>query len=110
MAPPAAAAAALQWLPNAAAFARSLEPYKRIGAVLIREDCMSVAVSNPYLNLSERAGGVMLRQGRVPARALQLLVTKAAPPADLAGWVIGGCFARLLLPWARVRRALGRLF
>jgi hypothetical protein len=50
---------------------------------------MSVAVSNPYMNLAERAGGVMLREGRVPARALQLLVTKAAAPSDLGGWVIG---------------------
>mgnify|MGYP001811127783 CR=1 FL=1 len=88
MAPPQAAAAAALWVP-AAAFARGLEPYKRLGAVLIREDCASVAVSNPYLNLSSRAGGIMLRQGRVPARALQLLITKAVAPADLGGWVIG---------------------
>ncbi|KAI8466378.1 MAG: hypothetical protein J3K34DRAFT_524626 [Monoraphidium minutum] len=101
MAPPPAAAAAARWAAGAAQFVAGLEPYKRLGAVVIRETCASVAVSNPYLNLSERAGGIMLRQGRVPARSLQVLVTKAVAPDALCGWVIGcerGTAAPGLLP------------
>jgi hypothetical protein len=78
------------WLPTAA-FAAGLEPYKRVGAVLIREDCCSLAASNPYLNLAEvKIGGVMLRAGgRVPSRSVQLLVRKAVAPEELCGWVVG---------------------
>jgi hypothetical protein len=77
------------WLPPAA-FAAQLEPYRRLTGVLIREDCASIAVSNPYYSLAEKVGGVMLRDGgRVPVRALQLLVRKAVEVDQIAGFVIG---------------------
>lgn len=76
------------WLP-ASTFLAQMVPYKRIGGVLLRSDCCSIALSNPYLNLAEKVGGVMLREGRVPARSLQLLVRKAAPAEEICGWVLG---------------------
>jgi hypothetical protein len=101
------AAAAPVWLPPAA-FAARLEPYKRVGGVLIREDCCSLAASNPYHNLAEvKVGGVMLRAGgRVPARATQLLVRKAVPPKEICGWVIGEARARVGPPRALAAREL----
>ncbi len=35
---------------------RGTQPYKRILAVLLRQSCVSFAVSNPYLNLAEPVG------------------------------------------------------
>ena len=99
----------VQWIESAAAFAAALEPYKRVGGVLIREDCCSVAVSNAYLSLCDGAGGILLRsargdggggggaggagaaaaQLRVPGRALRRLIERAAPLDEICGWVIG---------------------
>ncbi|GBF87959.1 hypothetical protein Rsub_00671 [Raphidocelis subcapitata] len=78
-----------QWL-AAAAFAARVEPYKRIGAALLREDCVSLALSTPYQNVvaEPRVGGVMLHGGRVPARSLQRLVLKAAEAGEIGGWVV----------------------
>jgi len=88
----ATAAASIPFL-SAAAFAALLQPYQRIGGVLIREDCCSISASNPYHNLAEiKIGGVMLREGgRVPVRSMQLLIRKAVEIDQLSGWVIGEC-------------------
>ncbi|GFH24612.1 predicted protein, partial [Haematococcus lacustris] len=71
-----------------AAFAKELQPYKRILAVLLRSTCISLAVSSPHQTLSEPAGAVLLRGGRVPQRTLLKLLQPHQQ--DLAG-VLWGC-------------------
>lgn len=71
-----------------AAFAKELQPYKRILAVLLRRTCISLAVSSPHQTLSEPAGAVLLRGGRVPQRTLLKLLQPHQQ--DLAG-VLWGC-------------------
>ncbi|KAG2447429.1 hypothetical protein HYH02_007755 [Chlamydomonas schloesseri] len=63
------------------------EPYKRLIGVLLRETCVSLSVSNPYLSLAEPAGAILLRNGRVPERTLQRLLEPHG--AELTGLVLG---------------------
>ncbi|KAL6753993.1 hypothetical protein V8C86DRAFT_2713524 [Haematococcus lacustris] len=71
-----------------AAFAKQLQPYKHILAVLLRSTCISLAVSSPHQTMSEPAGAVLLRGGRVPQRTLLKLLQPHQQ--DLAG-VLWGC-------------------
>ncbi|WIA34591.1 hypothetical protein OEZ86_012911 [Tetradesmus obliquus] len=73
-----------QLLP-AVALAANLEPYKKLLGVLVRKDCISLAVSNAYLNLAEPLGGLMLREGRLSARSLQRMLADQ----QLAGFIVG---------------------
>ncbi|PNH05376.1 hypothetical protein TSOC_008361 [Tetrabaena socialis] len=66
---------------------RGMEPYKRLLGILLRPTCISLSVSNSYLNLAEPAGAVLLRAGRVPERTLLKLLEPLRK--DLTGVVIG---------------------
>ncbi|KAJ9524934.1 hypothetical protein QJQ45_005838 [Haematococcus lacustris] len=61
---------------------------QRVLAVLLRSTCISLAVSSPHQTLSEPAGAVLLRGGRVPQRTLLKLLQPHQQ--DLAG-VLWGC-------------------
>ncbi|KAF6253936.1 hypothetical protein COO60DRAFT_370645 [Scenedesmus sp. NREL 46B-D3] len=69
----------------AAALAAQLEPYKSLLGVLVRKDCISLAVSNAYLNLAEPLGALMLREGRLSTRSLQRMLADQ----QLSGFIIG---------------------
>jgi len=61
---------------------------QRILGVLLRDTCVSVAISNPYHNLSEPVGAVMLRNGtQLPARSFARLLDSWH--GDIAGTVLG---------------------
>jgi len=60
---------------------------QRVLAVLIRDTCVSLSVSNPYLNLATPLGAVMLRDGKLPQRSFTRLLD--ACKDELAGTVLG---------------------
>ncbi|MEW5301239.1 MAG: hypothetical protein WDW38_004795 [Sanguina aurantia] len=65
-----------------------MEPYKLLLGLIIRKNCVSISVSNPYLSLAEPVGAIMLRDGgKVPMGALKRLLTPHA--GELAGVVLG---------------------
>lgn len=73
--------------------ASALARRQKLLGVLVRQNCVSVAISNPYLNLSEPVGAVMLRDVgggnlKLPARSFLRLL--AGEQQQLAGFVLGG--------------------
>eukprot|EP00775_Hariotina_reticulata_P003692 gene3692-3952_t len=63
-----------------------VDPGKRLLGILVRQDCISLAVSQPQTNVAAPLGGLMLRDGRLPNRALQRML--ADYHGHLAGYVI----------------------
>jgi|APGre2960657404_1045060.scaffolds.fasta_scaffold12829_2 hypothetical protein len=83
---PAAAAAFLK----PAAFQAALVPYRRVLAILLRDSCVSIAVSNPHMTLAEGAGAVLLRPGgKLPRHAFGRLIGPDKLGGTVAGVVIG---------------------
>lgn len=69
------------------ALASQLPPYKKLLGILLRESCVSLAVSNEYASLAEPLGAVLLRNGKLPDTSLHRLLRPVAK--DIAGVVVG---------------------
>lgn len=60
---------------------------QKLLAVLLRQSCVSIAVSNEYLTLAQPVGAVLLRNGQLPERMLARMLAPHA--GSITGCVLG---------------------